>query len=577
MEVKKTYQVNASSVPPRDPAEYYTEKRRSSTQLSMQTENIKKGCVEMVVMNCRPLSIFKDSGFLKIVEPILAATNAGFVVNDQTVQMFIELEAEEIKGKIRNDIKGKVLSVKLDTLTRSKRCVLVLNVQYIENAKNNIRSLTSFELDENYNSELLFSKIIHVFNSYGIELVQIHTIVYDMSANLANDDFQSSEIELEAETREDEKKIQETLEETITMLKESFDDQISYLNLFHSTLLSTYFYSAIVDALHGSEIQQIVALVNKIRTPIVINYLNDQNVQYPRCDFKFTPDSNYEIKILSVYNILTVLLKCKDFITTQKDPIYQFHPSYFKKASEIKNALEILLYTIRIFQTQDLTIGDFYGEWLRCKLNVSKLQNDFSAKLNEQFDKYENEFLVITNVSAAIYLDPRYQSTLPIERRQEAKWHVKNIWETFAKMEGNKKQKTVQEEEFEKHLLDISIVKVENNANDFDEFDDYIKNISVDKIENIDNDTNIENIIEEFENYPRLQYKASILQFWEEHKQSKPELHKLSKIILGTPAGQSSIIRCFSTLGYLLTLEESIEETTLENIFIIRLYNQFCL
>lgn len=589
LEAKKIYEENPPPHPPRDPSEFYAEKKRTPVTPHYQppmipsADYMKKGCVEMVVMNCRPLSIFKDSGFLKIIEPILMVTNAGFMINDQTVQLFIEYEAEEIKNKIREELKGKIVSIKIDTLTRSKRTALTLNVQFIDNGRVNVRSLTSFELDENVSSEILFGKIIHTLSTYGIELQQIHLILYDTGANivnLENEEFHMTEADIEIDS-EDHKKIVDLLEETISMLRQSFQDQVSFLNLYHTTLLTTFFYSAVILALKQYDIQHIINFVQKIRVPTVLDYLNEHNLQFPPTDFNFTDDTiSYDTKIIAIQNLLTILLMLKNFLNNESDKksetnYFYLQPVYYKKAYEMKNGLDIILQTVKTFQTQDLTISDFYGEWLRCKLNISKFGTEFGVKLNEQFNKYEKEFLVITHISAAIYLDPRYQVTLPIDRRQEAKWHIKNVWDMFNKIIGYDKKPN--EDEFEKHLLDISIVKVENPPNtEYDEFDDYIKNISVDNIENSSNDTNIENLIEEFENFPRIPYKSSVLSFWEEHKQTKTELYKLSKIIYGTPASQSSIARCFSTLGYLLSIEESMDENTLENIFIIRLYNQFC-
>lgn len=591
-ENKQIYLTTPSTIRP-STSDYYAEKKKIN--LPLYAENIKKGCVEMIVINCRPLSIFTDSGFRKIIQPILDASNATFVINEDSIKNFIFQQSEAVRDKIRCCIRGKIISIKLDSMTRSKRTIIAVNIQYIDCSKICVHTLSTFELDESHNSEYLCSKIIEVLNIYGIHLEQIHAITCDNGLNvskcflenLESDDLYLSDTENESDTHEDEKKINDILEETICALRTNLDNQLMYLNLFTVNLMTNQFYSSIIESLKNSEIQTIVTFVKKIRTPVVLDYLKESNIQFPFVDFKLSENEpSFDIKITSIYHMLNVLLSLKNFLNHQQKiseinsqaNYFFFHPTYWKKAEEMKLGLETVILTMKIFQSRLLTISDFYGEWLRCKLNVSKLCSDFSQILYDQLTKYENDLLINTYVSSAIYLDPRFQSTLPIERRQEAKWHLKNVWDCFSKVISNNAKKYVNsttEDEFEKHLLDISIVKVENNMNpEVDEFDNYLKNISVDNIEHNDIKANIENIIEEFDNYPRLQYKASILQFWEEHRQSKPELYNISKIVLGVPATQATIERCFTTFKYIMSIEESMDEHTLENIFLIRLDHQ---
>lgn len=176
---------------------------------------------------------------------------------------------------------------------------------------------------------------------------------------------------------------------------------------------------------------------------------------------------------------------------------------------------------------------------------------------------------------SAVYMDPRYKVLLSNTQIERAKSHLKHLWakiislnhDANAMNESNDNGNSSSEsgstyDEFE-HLLKLK----ERQQN-------LIKTCS-----SIESD--LYRIETELERYnveqKRLNRKINILQFWDEKKQSQPELYKLAMIVLAVPATQVSVERLFSGLKFILSpLRTNIGEEILENQLLVRANRIFC-
>lgn len=57
-------------------------------------------------------------------------------------------------------------------------------------------------------------------------------------------------------------------------------------------------------------------------------------------------------------------------------------------------------------QREQLTIGDFYGTWLKCRLEVSKMDSSIASNMAIATKRRENLLLGSDLFCAAIYMDP---------------------------------------------------------------------------------------------------------------------------------------------------------------------------
>ena len=92
-------------------------------------------------------------------------------------------------------------------------------------------------------------------------------------------------------------------------------------------------------------------------------------------------------------------------------------------------ALEPARKAAKALQQQHLTLGDFYGIWLRCKLEISKVSpTEFSQLLLSSIKKRELALLENDVFVASIFLDPRYKVLLNEEEKTSAIAHLQNTW-----------------------------------------------------------------------------------------------------------------------------------------------------
>ena len=74
-------------------------------KVAINQEIIKKGCLEIVTVNGRPFSSLKDSGFSKILTPIIAAFDADKPkISPRSMKENVIAEAERIRQKIKKDL-----------------------------------------------------------------------------------------------------------------------------------------------------------------------------------------------------------------------------------------------------------------------------------------------------------------------------------------------------------------------------------------------------------------------------------------------------------------------------------------
>ncbi|KAK2579426.1 hypothetical protein KPH14_002638 [Odynerus spinipes] len=81
----------------------------------------------------------------------------------------------------------------------------------------------------------------------------------------------------------------------------------------------------------------------------------------------------------------------------------------------------------------------------------------------------------------------------------------------------------------------------------------------------------IMNMLRKFLEYPRLDSKENILEFWDRNKNNIPELYSLAKIALSVPPTQVSVERLFSSLKYILSyLRYNLSDNILDDILMLR-------
>ena len=102
--------------------------------ISMNKEKFIRGIVQMV-MSGVPLSIFESQGFFILNGE--TAQKLGVSLSRESIRKFVIDAANQMKGSLKNDLKGKLIFVKMDCATRQLRSFFGINVQYYNEKKKN--------------------------------------------------------------------------------------------------------------------------------------------------------------------------------------------------------------------------------------------------------------------------------------------------------------------------------------------------------------------------------------------------------------------------------------------------------
>lgn len=143
-----------------------------------------EGCIELVSINGRPLSLIEDSGFRRIIDPILAGLKSDLAISCDSVRRNVKLRALEVRNSITKELNGKFLSLKVDAASRLNRSLLGINVQYIKDGTIILRTLAVKDLLVRHTAENLKLSILETLRDYAIDLKQIVCVTTDNAANM---------------------------------------------------------------------------------------------------------------------------------------------------------------------------------------------------------------------------------------------------------------------------------------------------------------------------------------------------------------------------------------------------------
>lgn len=144
--------------------------------MDINKEKLLQACTEIVTVNGRPLSIFHDTGFRKILDLLTSAIGegtyiikynlitflndvttdiSGFKVNSHNIKNQILSSSHSVINQIKNDVKNNLISLKIDCVKRHNRSIMGVNTQYIKDDKICLATLAMTEVLVQHTSENL--------------------------------------------------------------------------------------------------------------------------------------------------------------------------------------------------------------------------------------------------------------------------------------------------------------------------------------------------------------------------------------------------------------------------------------
>lgn len=158
----------------------------SVNNINITKEKLKLACLELVTVNGRPFSIIEDSGFRKIIDPIIEGISKKerITINKNNIRDMVAPSAKQCKENIIQDVRNRMISLKVDAATRIGRSFLGINIQFIKDGTIHLRTLAVRELKEKHTAIYLKSVILEVLGEFNISLNQVYTFTSDNGANM---------------------------------------------------------------------------------------------------------------------------------------------------------------------------------------------------------------------------------------------------------------------------------------------------------------------------------------------------------------------------------------------------------
>lgn len=181
-EVVDARQASSSSKSAQPTIDQYIKPKNLSVDINLIS--IKLACLELITVNGRPLAMLDDSGFQKLIKPLMNAVNKNSAINSENIRKMIVPSCMILRKQIMEEVKGKLISIKVDAATRLNRSFLGINVQYMMDGVISLRTLACRELYESHTGVYLMEVILEVLKEYGITLFQIYTFTSDNGANI---------------------------------------------------------------------------------------------------------------------------------------------------------------------------------------------------------------------------------------------------------------------------------------------------------------------------------------------------------------------------------------------------------
>lgn len=267
--------------------------------LNLSSEYIHNACVEMVTLNGRPFTCVNDSGFLKIINPLLdfIEKKHGNKINvtKDIIKSQMQNVCDRIRQYIMDETKHSLVSVMIDTATRSTRAILGVNIQYIIDGRIVVRTLKMLHLTERHTGKYLARAVVDTLKEFNISVRQIYSQTTDNAANVLLSTKLLDEL-AEAENADDgNPSTFEAIEEEfyVELMKEvereffqtkDVQDHVMKLSCGEHT-----FQLAFNDALKRCNetadlIEKIRSVAKKLRTPNIVNALKEKKLNFPLLD-----------------------------------------------------------------------------------------------------------------------------------------------------------------------------------------------------------------------------------------------------------------------------------------------------
>lgn len=219
-------------------------------------------------------------------------------------------------------------------------------------------------------------------------------------------------------------------------------------------------------------------------------------------------------------------------------------------------------------QAEQMTMSDFYADWIALKLMLKKKTKcEFASNLIQFMTAREKNLFGNSTVLAALFLDSRYRLFLkdkPMEKHT-AMTHLTCVWKRLEDLKP-----------VEERISNANDVNTEL-ADDVDELDILLSSLENAPSSHIQSGCDkiavqLQKFDDEMANVKRDERSKHPMDFWESKKNKYPDIYQIACVIFAAAPTEVSVERCFSGLAFILNKYRcSLTDENLNNILFIRL------
>ncbi|KAE8739238.1 hypothetical protein FOCC_FOCC015268 [Frankliniella occidentalis] len=483
--------------------------------------------------------MMNDAAFQDIIQPYLNSFPARerFAVNDASIRVMVKEEATTLREYIKREVKGKLVSLKVDSSKKDGHPFFGVNIQFSNNGEIQLRTLAVRELFVSQSGENLKNEIITTL--FLSPLTTVKTCC-GLLILLRKDQEEQTVIDEE----------QEDLDLYVEQLGVKLD---SVKCAAHTLQLAIVDDSIKKIASVSTLLAKCRVVVKKLRAETYRKKLKKVHLAIPVHD----NDTRWNTS----YAMLESLLKVRGYV---EDDLEDFSADDWNEVESTLESLEPTMVATKILQGEQITLGDMYGTWLECKVKLKKVGSPLDNKICEAMTKRErrevyapsNRLLAgqgkvpplfdYPGFLAAIFLDPRYFAILDEDEIATAKAYIMQLW---SKIEKNKTQ------EIRQNNLEEEGEEGEDDEDDEDAVS--LMLLERDRVRSQNSTLPSTDISSKLNVYFRStervkDRKTSILKWWEDRKIAYPELYEVAKVVHAIPSTQVSVERLFSALRFIM-------------------------
>lgn len=147
--------------------------------------------VEIVTVNGRSFLHLADSGFQKVADEKLAELKAVGLgeglswPNFSAIKENIAYLAAEVKKKIKEEVKGKYVSLMIDFATKHRRSLMGVSLQFVRDGEIVTRSIGMIRSLASNTGANVLNILTELLNSFGIDKSHIVSVTTDNASNLS--------------------------------------------------------------------------------------------------------------------------------------------------------------------------------------------------------------------------------------------------------------------------------------------------------------------------------------------------------------------------------------------------------